>query len=404
MRCSPRSRIGLSPAGGRFAAGRLTNGARFLAIAMLAVGGASARPVLADENAGWLAGAAMRTALDRPVSVAWSGATLAASLDRLSHSTRVKIVLDRRVDPGRKLDLTLSGQPLHATLDRLAEQQGLVAAQLDGIVYLGPERAAKLAPTVSALCHEQAARVPAARKRVLVERRPWSWEALTTPRELLAGLERESGLKIERADLVPHDLWRAAELPSLAWIDRLLLVAIQFDLRPELTDDSAVRLVPLDDETPVRRSYPGQGRAGALAAQWRSIAPAAKIETDRDHVVVTASIDDHRRLGERAAAPADRPSEKRPSGKPSRATETYQLAVENVAVRRLLGELAERLRLEFDYDEAALKQSGRSLDRLVTFNVKDATLDQLLSAALGPAGLTYRRDDRRVKITAADGR
>jgi hypothetical protein len=49
-------------------------------------------------------------------------------------------------------------------------------------------------------------------------------------------------------------------------------------------------------------------------------------------------------------------------------------------------------------DEAAIRRSGRSLDRRVSFAVENVELDELLEALLQPAGLAFERDGTRVRI------
>ena len=67
----------------------------------------------------------------------------------------------------------------------------------------------------------------------------------------------------------------------------------------------------------------------------------------------------------------------------------------------VLDELKQRLGLELHIDDAALERAEISLDRLVTFSVEQATLDELFAAALKPAGLTFRRREKSFDIFPA---
>ncbi len=142
----------------------------------------------------------------------------------LAQTVRVAIVLDRRIDPARELKGVFENTTLGELLDKLAADQGLGVSLFNDIVYLGPPRVAHRLRTLAALERESLAHAPTVRKRVLLEARPMRWAAGSTPQSLLAELEKESGMSIENKDRVPHDLWRAGDLPPLAWIDRLLLV------------------------------------------------------------------------------------------------------------------------------------------------------------------------------------
>ncbi len=57
--------------------------------------------------------------------------------------------------------------------------------------------------------------------------------------------------------------------------------------------------------------------------------------------------------------------------------------------------------LTFDYDANALKQAGIDLEQRVTFEVKNATIEQLLKAALDPLKVAFELDDRTVRLKPA---
>ena len=60
----------------------------------------------------------------------------------LSRAQRVAVLIDRRVDPNQKLDLQLSGVPMDAALQQIADRCGLGVSRLGAVVYLGPPPAA----------------------------------------------------------------------------------------------------------------------------------------------------------------------------------------------------------------------------------------------------------------------
>ncbi len=78
--------------------------------------------------------------------------------------------------------------------------------------------------------------------------------------------------------------------------------------------------------------------------------------------------------------------------------QVYTLTIKNQPVGKLLRALAGRLDVEMAFDEAAIAKAGRSLDTLVSFEVRGAKLDALLDAATKPAGLTFRRKDKKVTV------
>ena len=69
---------------------------------------------------------------------------------------------------------------------------------------------------------------------------------LYAPRELLTHLVEQAGVDLLGGQQVPHDLWAAADLPALTWVDRVTLIVNQFDLTFEVVPGGrSVRLIPV---------------------------------------------------------------------------------------------------------------------------------------------------------------
>lgn len=93
--------------------------------------------------------------------------------------------------------------------------------------------------------------------------------------------------------------------------------------------------------------------------------------------------------------------ERRLRGKPLTPTavtlgpERYQLSIEKAVLLKVVEELAGRLNLTIRWDRAAIETAGLSAEQLVTVQVQDADLDELLGAVLTGTGLTFQRQDLR---------
>lgn len=198
----------------------------FLATIPLSWGGGAT----ADEKTPWATGTVFQRRLADPVTIQWANIPLRQAIERLARVKRVAIVIDRRVDPTQKLNLSVRDMPLEAALREIASRQGLGVAKLGNIVYFGPASVAERLPAVATSMDKDVRRLPPSKQRKFFSTKRMTWDDLAQPRELLAQLARESGLKIEGLDKMPHDLWAATELPPLTLVHRLTLVAIQFDL------------------------------------------------------------------------------------------------------------------------------------------------------------------------------
>lgn len=193
----------------------------------------------------WVTGPKVSRKLAQPVDIHWAANPLRPAVQHLAEALQVAILVDRRVDPDQKLDLKLKGESFQGVLDAVAKHCGLGLSQVGPIVYLGPPAVAqRLRPTVAAF--EQAVRkLPKTAQRKFFRSKAMAWDDLAAPRDLLADLARQNGLKIVGLDRVPHDLWAAVDLPPLSLVDRLSLIAVQFDLTCKVSGNgSQIELVP----------------------------------------------------------------------------------------------------------------------------------------------------------------
>ena len=313
----------------------------------------------ADEP-DWATGPTLQLRLDEQVDIFWSNNPLRRAFDSISQARQTAILIDRRVDPGRELSVTLVGVTLVSALKQIAAGQGLELSRLDNILYLGPAASAGRLTTARVELAADIRRLPKESQRKLFARKAVSWPDLAEPRDLIDRLAREGGVKIERLDLIPHDLWAAADLPSLTLADRLMLIAFQFDLALKpLGDGRELRLVPLT----------------AAASDQSAAKPDARP----------------------APGASDKPANEQPGD--IELVRIERLVIREKPLGAVLNQLAKRLGLDLRIDREAIGKSGVSLDQRVSVKVENATIDKLFDELLAGTGLTYNRNRRVVEIT-----
>ena len=373
-----------------------------LGIAALAPWTAAVGPAAAAEVA-WATGPALQRRLAAPLDIVWSGNPLRQALRGLARAEHVAILLDRRVDPDERLELKLAAVPLAEALRQIARSRQLGVAMLGPVAYFGPPEAAARLRTLAALREEEVRRLGPAVARVFLQAKPFAWDDFATPGALLGRLAEEGGVDIDGLSRVPHDLWAAAELPPLPWVDRLTLLAIQFDLTFAVVpgDRRRVELVPLPEAVALVRSYPGGLDPDAAAKRFAALAPGAQIKIAGDQVWVRGLLEDHERIA--APAPSAEPAEppaKRPSPAKVAAGRVVisRFAVQEKPVGKVLEQLSTRLGFQLQMDADALRAAGISLDQRVSVEVENATLDDALRGLLRSTPLTYRRHGNVVEI------
>lgn len=372
--------------------------ARF-AMAALVGAGLLGRAARGEPATRWLTGSALHAGLSEPVDVYWSDTPLRQAVDTLSSSYRVAVLIDRRVDPGKELDLKLSATPLRRALEEITESRGLGVSWLGPVAYLGPSRAASRIRTLAELRRVEIRGLPpSAGRRFLLPKRI-RWDDFATPRDLLAQLAAESGIEIFGLDQVPHDLWAGADLPPVSLVDRLTLIAGQFDLTFQVAaDGSSIALIRVPDDVAIERTYPGGRQARQLAAKWAALLPGSEVKVVGSQVRVRGLLEDHERL-KGSPRPGRPPTPKRVRGGRGEDRFTGKIAGQ---LGELLEQLAGKFELELRVDQRALDESGISLQRQVSVSVEDATVDELFEALAGKAGCTVRRRGNAIEIRPAE--
>lgn len=354
-------------------------------------------PARAGQPAGsWATGADIKRQLATPASISWNMVPLARGLASLSNAQRVAIVLDRRIDPGQLVSLAVTSEPIADILQRLATQLRAGYCQLGPVAYIGPPEMAQRLRTLAAMRLDEARALPPASTRKFLAMRSWKWDELTEPAQLVQLLATEAGVTLAGAERIPHDLWPAADLPPLSWIDRLTLVAAQFDLTFRIAEGGKrVELTSVPEEVRVVRNYTAGRDAKAVVKRWSKDLPAAEVSLAGDKIRVAARVEDHESI------------ESRLRGKPlapatvTLGPERYQLSIEKAVLTKVIDELAGRLNLTITWDRPALDAAGLSAEQLVTVKIEDADLDALLRAVLNGTGLTFQRQDRAITILPA---
>ena len=341
----------------------------------------------------WRTGRALDDVLRQPLGLSWTAAPVASAVAKISQTQRIAIVLDRRIDPGQTLTLDVSGQRLADVLGRIAQHVGAGYCQFGPVAYIGPKQVAEKLRTLAALRTDDVEALASGRAPRLLRLATWQWDDLAEPRKLVDELADQAGVNLTGAESIPHDLWRAAEWPSMSWIDRLTLVLAQFDLTFELSAAGRrVTLVPIPERVAIARNYRAGRRAGQLAQRWSRELPETRITAGNGNVRVEGLIEDHEFV------------ESRLRGRPTKRTKTtvgrevYQFAAENAALDRVVEQVAARLQLDVQWDRQASEQAGIAVDQLITVRVKDASLDELLRAIFKDTHLAYRLKGRTLTI------
>ncbi|MDZ4779262.1 MAG: hypothetical protein SGJ19_03310 [Planctomycetia bacterium] len=340
--------------------------------------------------------AAEAAAWRQPASVTWSGAALRDALRRFADAQSLFVLIDRRVDAGRELELSAAQAPAREIMLSAGKQADAGVSFLGPLAYLGPESSCRRLATTAALRTQEAQRLPTELRKALLERGAYHWDDFATPKELIETSAKEADLQVEGLELIPHDLWAGAKLPPLTLVARLTIILAQFDLTFHVdAERKSLVLEPLPERVSIEKDYAGGAKAQQRAEAWRARTPAAEIEVRGQRIVVRGTVEEHETL-----ASPDKP-DPRPNA-PAPGVQVYTLTVSGKPLSAVLPQLAKQLQLELKLDEASLQANGTTLDHIVELQVKEATLKQLLDELFKNSRLAYQvdLDQKTLTVTA----
>lgn len=344
------------------------------------------------EPVEWLTDAALTRKLELPAGVQWQARPLGEGVAGLSQLYGVCIILDRRLDPNRLIDVAFQDVPLRDGLATLAAQADASVARIENVILIAPGDAADRIATAAALVEKSLEEAPSDVRRVWEQRQATRWPRLTEPRSALKQLAETHGLTISNPDRLPHDLWPTIDWPALSVYARVSLVAGQFDLMPTTEDGRQITLVPLPERLTMERSYALGTDPQARLAELARLAPDAEVRRDGRWAMVVGTAADHEAIDEgrrRPIRPGRVELEKR-----------YTLTVERKPLEPVMQALASQMGLALEMDFEQLQQAGITRNNLVSVRVTDETAENLFRQLLGPLGLVVKIQGKRLIVTA----
>jgi len=322
---------------------------------------------------------------------------LRRAIGSLAHSQRVAIFLDRRVDPDQEVEFSASNLEFRILLEKLAGHLRQGMSRVGAVCYIGPTQTTAVLATVTANREEDEAGLPETVRRNLRRPHPLGWPDLASPREIVAQIADEAGVQVAGIEHLPHDLWPEADLPPLSFAQRMSIVLAGFDLSYQYEDEGrAIRLIPLPENATVRREYTRTGITARTLAEIRRKFPDARISQDAGPLVVDGTVEQHDAIRELLSGHSARP--KQPAHTDP-LQQRHDFKVKQATLRAVAEYLEKSLGRKIEFDPAA---AGKQNDT-VSFQVTNATLEELLRAWLQPVGLTCQMDEQRILIVPSPG-
>lgn len=336
-----------------------------------------------SSEAEWATGKALTQTLLGQTSVSWTDAPFAERLRAFAASKRIAVFIDRRLDPGVKINL----QQANATIEQLfldvAEQHGLAGmCRVDDLIYFGPLETVQALPIVwndlPRISNRPASRL--------------SWTPLSKPANVLQALAQSSGIKITNIERVHHDLWPAVSVPPLTPTKQVALISVGYGSWPVL-DEYRTNALKFENWNPpsrgtiqYRRSANDRVRNSELRRLLRKEFAGIKFSVSDKLVKMTGDTD------QMYAAKAFLVRRNKFSPPPSR---DIRFTLKTSATRfQLLKTIAKQTGRKLTYD-ASIK---RSLDQQITIECQQVDLERLIEKTLDGSVLAFELTKSEIKL------
>ncbi len=362
-----------------------------LALAICCIGVAAMATVAPAQPAGKQSRVA--TGLSSAVAIEWERDGLRDALMELARQQEVVIFLDRRIDPDRHIEFSQTrSMTLGLLLGKLAESLDAAIIPIGDVLYMAPvESAGRLAGRLKRLEQSCSRAWPELRGRTM----RLEWNEGARPRELLRQVARQLGLVVDNLDDLPHDVWPAYRLPPLGPPQLLTLLTAGFGKTVEPSTGRRLTIEPLDGDGIQPRWYYHRPRQAVSLKELGQRFPGVEWKREGRWLVAEGPRSELRGV---LGWLVQRDGSRDGSGEPL-AAHRYTLAVQQQplgAVLKTLQTQGWKLRLD--------PSARRQLAKRISFQVKRATIEELLKAALNPVGLQFRvQGDTIVIGSDADG-
>lgn len=369
--------------------------------------------ILTDTPPNFLTDRAFEDALAESISLAWQGQNLRDGLQKLSETKQLSIILDRRIDPSQQLTLQIQKRTLKTVLKVIATEARADISVLGNTVYVGPTRITSRLRTVeeivaSQLVSEKATTTnvdasPQTRRRFeLLGRQTLNWPDLTTPRELLNEVASRYALKIESVNLVPHDLWGQATLPSGSATQLLLTILAQFNLSFEWTESrDGIRLVDMPLDPRIEKQFTlKRGTEQTILSKITRRMPDLEPKVTARRIKVVGTVEQIETV-EAIIYPERQPNNARPNQRKVADGVTVFTFEATAPLGTFMATLEKQSGFMFQYDPKAFKQADIRLDQRIFLEAKELTAKEVFDKMFPPQNIAYKVDGKTVQLTPA---
>lgn len=177
-------------------------------------------------------------AWSRTTRITWRNAALIDAMDALNRQLKVSLVIDRRVDPEMRLNLSAAEGKVSDILGKGLAPHGLALFTTGSLGYIAPHDVIESLSTLLEAATQRTERLASRQARTALGKiETITVPLLADPRETLTHVAQKRGLTFLALDTLPHDRWRETVFPSLPFAHTLTLILVGFDATWGVSND-----------------------------------------------------------------------------------------------------------------------------------------------------------------------
>lgn len=336
-----------------------------------------------------------------------SDAELLKTVEDLQRTQNIAIVLDRRIDPNQKVSLNVSGISIRDVISQIAQRTSNLESKSNDVriigdtVVVGPKESLSKFRTLVHLRTEELRKLPNRSTRTLQEitdKETVHWNDLDRPIDVLEKLAAANFVKIANPQTMRHDLWRGGTMFNVNFIEAATCILLQYDLMFEWNNDATeITLLALPEAVGIIEKHRSRKVSPAEAVtiiqkRW----PKLKADIVQSEVSVFATVEQQAVISElMRSGEWPEANEAKPANKANQPN-TIPLAKRNISLRVIRKPVSTVLAtliksgINIQYDPTALKTAGIDLSANIDLDVKNADIDELMSAICKPVGMKFR--------------
>lgn len=352
----------------------------------------------ADARLDWKTGRLLHQHLQRKISLTFVGAPLRDELYRFAKQQKVGLFIDRRVDPGIPLEMSIQDQTFAEILWQIADQQGLGVCQLGNFFYLGPLATSDALPIAWQEMKKESSKLRRQSSVNWNSRTAATWEYLSVPNELLRklGLRHQFDIKStvsfvprQSDQYLPHDLWPEISLPDLPLDEQVALLLVGFGFWFERdAKGSSISIIPFPELTEGQIEFDQIDNPRNRLVALKQNFPEVRFSVSGKRLRATGAPEQLREVRRQLLVTDSRKDEPAKGGR-----QVYSL---NIKASRgsILASIAQQTGRQFQYDPVA----GQALVEEIQLTVEQVELEDLIKAVLRGSELKYELDNRNLRI------